>query len=172
MELAPLYSERQLVLDPCFVAFTHATNHPEVLSSGLPWQRHRHCAWDGSDADRCVGRGGAAVVPRREAGLPEESFLFCSFNSLYKITPTLFLAWVKVLTAVPNSVLWLLREPADAEANLVRFAKERGLHSSRIRFTDKASARSTQPEMAEASQTARQNVSVLDISVGAEHRRG
>eukprot|EP00961_Rhodomonas_salina_P270470 3654317-Rhodomonas_salina.1 len=34
VELTPFYSERQLLLDPCFVVFTHAANHPEVFSQG------------------------------------------------------------------------------------------------------------------------------------------
>eukprot|EP00961_Rhodomonas_salina_P270471 3654317-Rhodomonas_salina.2 len=82
----------------------------------------------------CVVPG---VVPRSEAGLPAQGFVFCSFNSLYKITPTLFLAWIKILNAVPRSVLWLLREPSDAEHNLLQFAKDRGLDPSRVRFTHK-----------------------------------
>ena len=45
---------------------------------------------------------------RAECGLPEEGFVFCSFNNSYKITPEVFGVWMRLLAAVPGSVLWLL----------------------------------------------------------------
>ena len=45
---------------------------------------------------------------REECELPAEGFVFCSFNSSYKITPEMFGVWMRLLEAVPGSVLWLL----------------------------------------------------------------
>ena len=42
---------------------------------------------------------------RQEAGLPEDAFVFCSFNNAYKITPAIFDLWMRLLSAVPGSVL-------------------------------------------------------------------
>ncbi len=60
---------------------------------------------------------------RQEAGLPPTGFVFCCFNNNYKITPTMFDVWMRLLQAVPDSVLWLLRENVVAEGNLQREAQ-------------------------------------------------
>ena len=44
--------------------------------------------------------------------------------------------WCKILHRVPNSLLWLLRFPPLAEANLKAEAKARGIDERRIYFTD------------------------------------
>src|SRR6516225_38562 len=40
---------------------------------------------------------------RHECGLPEDAFVFCSFNNSYKITPMIFELWMRVLRAIPKS---------------------------------------------------------------------
>ena len=45
---------------------------------------------------------------RAECGLPTQGFVFCCFNSSYKITPAFFDIWMRLLNAVPGSVLWLV----------------------------------------------------------------
>ena len=45
---------------------------------------------------------------REECRLPADGFVFCSFNNSYKITPEMFEVWMRLLRAVPGSVLWLL----------------------------------------------------------------
>ena len=51
----------------------------------------------------------AAQTPTRAAcGLPGAGFVFCCFNNSYKITPEVFAVWMRLLQAVPRSVLWLL----------------------------------------------------------------
>ena len=76
------------------------------------------------------------VVRRAQYGLSEDSFVFCNFNQLYKITPALFDTWVRILKRVPNSVLWLLRFPGVAEENIMREARKRGLRYDQIVFSD------------------------------------
>ena len=46
-------------------------------------------------------------VARRDFGLPENAFVFCSFNNDYKISEEVFLSWLEILKATPGSVLWL-----------------------------------------------------------------
>jgi len=41
-------------------------------------------------------------------GLPEHAFVFCNYNQLFKIEPSLFRTWMNILKKVPNSVLWLV----------------------------------------------------------------
>jgi len=71
---------------------------------------------------------------RREAGLPEQGVVFCCFNNNYKITAPVFDVWMRLLKAVPGSVLWLLRDNAGAEANLRREARARGVDPARLVF--------------------------------------
>src|SRR5262249_53663391 len=42
---------------------------------------------------------------RGELGLPDEGFVFCCFNTVYKILPATFDGWMRILQAVPGSVL-------------------------------------------------------------------
>ena len=77
----------------------------------------------------------AAHTPsRREAGLPDEGFVFCCFNNNYKITAPVFDIWMRLLQGLPGSVLWLLRENPGAEANLRREAQARGIDPARLVF--------------------------------------
>jgi predicted O-linked N-acetylglucosamine transferase (SPINDLY family) len=85
-----------------------------------------------------VGETGRAIaestLDRPTAGLPETGFVFCCFNSSYKITPAIFDCWTRILRAVDGSVLWLLRENEWAEANLRREAAARGVDPGRLVF--------------------------------------
>jgi len=72
------------------------------------------------------GRKVAERVPtRQECGLPESGFVFCCFNASYKLTPAVFQIWVRLLDAVPGSVLWLLTSNAQMVGNLRREAEAR-----------------------------------------------
>lgn len=76
---------------------------------------------------------------RAECGLPEQGFVFCCFNNNYKITPELFASWLRLLDAVPGSVLWLLRDNDDAARRLRHEAAARGLDATRLIFAPMAS---------------------------------
>jgi predicted O-linked N-acetylglucosamine transferase (SPINDLY family) len=71
---------------------------------------------------------------KNELGLPLEGFVFCCFNSNYKITPEVFKSWVIILKAVEGSVLWLFEDNASASFNLRKEALARGLDPNRLIF--------------------------------------
>ncbi len=71
---------------------------------------------------------------RNDAGLPDDAFVFCSFNNNYKITPPVFDVWMRLLHAVGGSVLWLLRDNDGAERNLRKEAAVRGIDPGRLVF--------------------------------------
>ena len=78
-------------------------------------------------------------TPTRQAlGLPESGFVYCCFNNNFKINPEVFGCWVRVLSAVPDSVLWLLQDNEQAATNLRREAAQRGLDPSRLVFAKRA----------------------------------
>ena len=74
---------------------------------------------------------------REEVGLPTEGFIFCCFNTNYKITPDVFDSWTKILNAVKGSVLWLLAGNLTAAKNLRKEAEKRGLDPARLVFAKK-----------------------------------
>lgn len=71
---------------------------------------------------------------RREAGLPAEGFVFCSFNNSYKLTEPMFELWMRLLHAVDGSVLWLAEANPDMALNLRRAAERCGIDPGRLVF--------------------------------------
>jgi predicted O-linked N-acetylglucosamine transferase (SPINDLY family) len=67
-------------------------------------------------------------------GVPQDKFIFCSFNNNYKITPSIFNAWMEILLACPDSALWLLEDNAIAAENLKTSAEKAGVSSNRLIF--------------------------------------
>ncbi|CAH0473103.1 unnamed protein product [Peronospora belbahrii] len=92
---------------------------------------HKQSARDVLDTDKCPTRA--------DYGVPEDKFVFCNFNQVYKIDPVTFTTWMNILKRVSNSVLWLLRFPPIAEANIRAEARARGVEDAiRLIFTDVA----------------------------------
>ncbi|NPA25397.1 MAG: tetratricopeptide repeat protein, partial [Deltaproteobacteria bacterium] len=71
---------------------------------------------------------------RRECGLPETGFIFCSFNSPFKLEPVMFNVWMDILKAVPGSILWLRECHQLCQSNLCREAEKRGIDAKRLIF--------------------------------------
>ena len=65
----------------------------------------------------------AATPARGALGLPEGAFVFCCFNNTYKILPDTFDVWMRLLRAVPGSVLWLVGD-GDGDAATGHFRAE------------------------------------------------
>jgi predicted O-linked N-acetylglucosamine transferase (SPINDLY family) len=88
-----------------------------------------HCYQVNDDTRRIGG-----VPTRAEAGLPDEGFVFCSFNAAWKITPAIFNIWMRLLKAVPGSALWLLDDNPVATRNLRAAAVAREVDPARLIF--------------------------------------
>ncbi|GAB4300262.1 MAG: hypothetical protein Fur0025_39790 [Oscillatoriaceae cyanobacterium] len=76
-------------------------------------------------------------MTRAEFGLPDDGFVFCCFNSHYKINPEVFDVWMRILRQVPQGVLWLTGGSEKLMANLRQAAQQRGIDGNRIIFTNK-----------------------------------
>ena len=80
------------------------------------------------------------LFSRSQMGLPERGFVFCCFNNNFKISPSTFTAWMNILRAVPESVLWLLADNPVAEVNLLNNAKHQGIDPQRLIFGQRMQA--------------------------------
>ncbi len=76
---------------------------------------------------------------RADAGLPDSGFVFCCFNANWKITRPVFETWMRLLKAVPGSVLWLKQPNEAARHNLANQAASQGVDAARLIFAKEAS---------------------------------
>jgi predicted O-linked N-acetylglucosamine transferase (SPINDLY family) len=91
-----------------------------------------HC-YQVNDIDQQI----APDIPSRMAcGLPKQGFVFCCFNSPYKIEPLVFSVWMRILNAVPGSVLWLFAGQPTAMRNLRQQAEQHGIAADRLIFAE------------------------------------
>lgn len=80
----------------------------------------------------------ASEIPsRKECGLPEQGFVFCCFNNHYKIEPMIFEIWARILSRVPDSVLWLLGGPSALTDNLRKQAQKYDFAPERLVFAQR-----------------------------------
>lgn len=83
-----------------------------------------------NDRQRAIG----PCLDRAANKLPDDRFVFCSFNSNFKFTPDVFGAWMRIMKRVPDSVLWIVADAEDTRGNLVREAEAHGVDGSRLLF--------------------------------------
>jgi len=74
---------------------------------------------------------------RMEVGLPENAFVFCSFNNNFKLNPSMFDVWMRLLREIESGVLWLLGGSPAIENNLRREAAARGVAPDRLVFASR-----------------------------------
>jgi protein O-GlcNAc transferase len=116
-----------IIVDPIVVPHDQRLAYAEKIVY-LP-----HC-YQVNDAKRLIAE---RTPTRSEAALPETGFVFCSFNNNYKITPTMFDVWMRLLRDIDGSVLWLFEGNAAAPVNLRREAANRGVAPERLVFAPK-----------------------------------
>ena len=74
---------------------------------------------------------------RQELGLPENGFIFCCFNNNFKILPTTFASWMRILKTVEGSALWLFQDNPWVVDNLKKEALNHGIHPGRLVFAER-----------------------------------
>ncbi|MEW6263528.1 MAG: tetratricopeptide repeat protein [Thermodesulfobacteriota bacterium] len=74
---------------------------------------------------------------RSDFGLPENAFVYCSFNGGYKIEPIIFQVWMSILLQVQKGILWLFRCHPTLEKTLKVEAEKRGVDPARLVFADR-----------------------------------
>ena len=84
-----------------------------------------------NDSRRAIAK---QTPTRQAAGLPDRGFVFCCFNNNWKITAPVFDVWMRLLGAVPGSVLWLMDRQGAAGGYLRTQAASRGIEPARLVF--------------------------------------
>jgi protein O-GlcNAc transferase len=74
---------------------------------------------------------------RQDWGLPDTGFVFCCFNTVYKIDRELFDTWMRILLRIPGSVLWLNGGHQMARRQMQSRARMLGIDPIRLVFCEK-----------------------------------
>ncbi|MDM9626401.1 glycosyl transferase [Rhizobium sp. S152] len=76
-------------------------------------------------------------MSRAELGLPENAFVFASFNANRKITAETLDVWCNILKRTPGSVLWLMLSSARVRTNMVNYMSKQGIGADRVIFCER-----------------------------------
>ncbi|EDU47872.1 UDP-N-acetylglucosaminyltransferase [Pyrenophora tritici-repentis Pt-1C-BFP] len=121
-----IYGENIVFCRDTFFCCDHRQSAPDSQGRQPNWEEEQHRRW--------------AMRKEIFPNLSDNAIILANFNQLYKIEPTTFRTWLRILEKIPNAVLWLLRFPDLGETNLKQTA-----HlwagpevASRIMFTDVA----------------------------------
>jgi predicted O-linked N-acetylglucosamine transferase (SPINDLY family) len=113
-----------LIADPTVIPEAQQRNYSEKIVT-LP------DSYQPNDTRRSIS---TKPYARTDEGLPEKAFVYCCFNSAYKISPAVFDGWMRILGRVEGSVLWLLEDNPTASGNLRKEAHRRGIAAERLIF--------------------------------------
>ncbi|QUC22195.1 uncharacterized protein UV8b_06436 [Ustilaginoidea virens] len=120
-----MYSENVIFCRDTFFCCDHAQSCASG-ENGITWDEVERKRWE----------------MRKELfpALEDDAIILGNFNQLYKIDPTTFRSWLRILSRAPRAVLWLLRFPEPGESNLRATARAwAGSEvANRIFFTDVA----------------------------------
>ena len=131
-----MYAENVILSRSSFFCVDHKQSAPDAMTGppNLTGKHSRQLIWNTEQERRWKLR--KDIFPE----LPDTAVILGNFNQLYKIDPTTFRMYLRILKEVPNAILWLLRFPDVGEQNLIAFAKQwAGSEiAKRIIFTDVA----------------------------------
>ena len=74
---------------------------------------------------------------RDDFNLPTNFFVYCCFNSAFKLNPGVFDSWARILKAVNKSVLFLAIDEEEIRLNLIKEISQRGVDSRRLIFGER-----------------------------------
>lgn len=114
-----------LLTDPLLTGNGHAPEAPEAI---------REVACYPAVEPLKPGAAAGVLFPRTDARQAGSDFVLGALCSPYKINSTVFGAWLDILAAVPEAVLWLADGPEGFAANLRRVAERRGIAADRLTF--------------------------------------
>ena len=115
--------------------------HPDALDKETYGAivRLPHTCWLATNDDVANVLANATEHPltRSDANLPQDALVLCAFLGSVAIDPTTFAAWMQILRALPDAVLWLPSFGPSARANLQRTAALEGVQAQRLVFAQR-----------------------------------
>ncbi|RPA72702.1 TPR-like protein [Ascobolus immersus RN42] len=118
-----VYAENVVFTKHSFFCNDHRQSAPDAVGPRVTWEEEVTRRWK----------------MRKELfpDIADDTIILANFNQLYKLDPTTYRTWIRILTRVPNAVLWLLRFPETGEKNLLHLARLWGGEevAKRVRFT-------------------------------------
>jgi len=121
-----IYGENIIFCRDTFFCCDHRQSAPDCKEKQLNWEDEQQRRW----------KMRKELFPTLE----DDAIILGNFNQLYKIEPTTFRTWLRILAAIPKAVLWLLRFPDLGEQYLKKTAEKWASPevASRVIFTDVA----------------------------------
>jgi predicted O-linked N-acetylglucosamine transferase (SPINDLY family) len=86
-----------------------------------------------------IHRAMPQAVSRAELGLPEDRFVFASFNAAFKLNSGVFDIWAKIVAACPPSVLWIMCPQDGLKDSVAAAFEKRGISQDRLIFAGRTS---------------------------------
>ncbi|KAL1599099.1 hypothetical protein SLS59_006551 [Nothophoma quercina] len=103
-----IYGENIVFCRDTFFCCDHRQSAPDSQGRQPNWEEEQERRW----AMR------KEIFPQ----LRDDAIILGNFNQLYKIEPTTFRTWLRILQRLPKAILWLLRFPDLGETNLKQTA--------------------------------------------------
>ncbi|KAJ4307906.1 hypothetical protein N0V94_009569 [Neodidymelliopsis sp. IMI 364377] len=103
-----IYGENIVFCRDTFFCCDHRQSAPDSQGKQPNWAEEQERRW----AMR------KEIFPQ----LRDDAIILGNFNQLYKIEPTTFRTWLRILQRLPKAILWLLRFPDLGETNLKQTA--------------------------------------------------
>lgn len=110
-------------------------DHFVLRDSSAPWYPEKFCrlpeCYQPNDP---YYRPVPEPIERSQIGLPEDAFVFASFNGNRKITLEMTEIWAEILKRTPNSVLWIMRANMESQNNIIGRFQKLGIPAKRLYF--------------------------------------
>ena len=135
IQLRQLTWHRHNPPQPCEYNLSDTFAHPDGddLARYGAIVRFPHTCWIDANDDQPATAASAGEM-RAEMGIPQQALVLCAFLPSLMIEPQTFSAWMQMLHALPDAVLWLPGYSHTIQNNLIREASAAGIPASRLVF--------------------------------------
>ncbi len=135
LQLRQLTWHRHNPPQPCEYNLSDTFVHPDGddLARYGAIVRFPHTCWIDANDDQPAAEASKADI-QAEMGIPQDALVLCAFLPSLMIEPQTFAAWMQMLHALPDAVLWLPGYSPRIQTNLSREASGAGISASRLIF--------------------------------------
>jgi hypothetical protein len=121
------------------VDLDYAIGDPTVLPlTSAPFYREKFCRLPETyQPNDPINRPLPEPITRKQLGLPEDTFIFASFNAPRKISLETINAWVKILKRTPGSAIAIMFHSQESRGFIRKKLVENGIGANRVFFMHK-----------------------------------